>query len=279
MRETPFYLMYLTDPVLPSDAVLQLPRREYFSTEEYKQHTQMLIRDAFETARNTLEDKQKRNQAYSDKKVNDPEYMVGDLVYVWSPVLGKGLTKKLSRRYHGPYRILAMDNPRLLLRQINKRTAKTQWTHRNRCKPCLTEHVPNFVRPGEALPVAFELEEEITEETQPESAVTAVQSSQEIEEAILKNSQDDVVESQEVEESLEITPKARVVVPTPQKKLRLENRKPEASRDNNKRKHAETQSFMQMRLKTPPGRVKISTVGKEKAPAHGYTLRSRARKD
>eukprot|EP00794_Sanderia_malayensis_P003864 gene3864-4403_t len=42
---------------------------------------------------------------YYDQRATDPDFTVGDKVWVYTPKVPKGLTKKLKHLWHGPYRI------------------------------------------------------------------------------------------------------------------------------------------------------------------------------
>ncbi len=108
-----------------------------------------LFNESFDAARSALMKSQQQQKAYYDQKVTNMDYRVGDLVYVFSPVIKPGCTKKLTRRFHGPYRVLVVQIPKLLLRPYHKRHAKSNWTHVNRVKPCYLEHVPNFAQPSQ----------------------------------------------------------------------------------------------------------------------------------
>ncbi len=152
--------------MLPSDAVLQLPRREFQDSADYKFQMMAVFSESFDAAQSALMKSQEQQKAYYDRKITTTDYRIGDLkkVYVFSPVIKPGCTKKLTRRFHGPYRVLLSQAPKLLLRPYHKRHGKTTWTHVNRVKPCYLEHVPDFVQPSHIEPTAFEIDYEETEE-------------------------------------------------------------------------------------------------------------------
>ncbi len=54
LRETSFFLMYLTDPVMPLESILDLPKSRYRDIEDFKMQMQVLFQDATEAAHQAL---------------------------------------------------------------------------------------------------------------------------------------------------------------------------------------------------------------------------------
>ena len=156
LKDSSFYLLFLTDARLPLDSVLELPRKQFENLPDYKEQAQFLFASAFESCRQSIETAQDVQKEYYDRKAVDQEYFKGDLVWVFTPALKAGTSKKLSKLYSGPYRVLSTDPPKVLLRPMHKRHSKPKWTHCSRIKPCYTDYVPPFTHKGENEPVVFE---------------------------------------------------------------------------------------------------------------------------
>eukprot|EP00794_Sanderia_malayensis_P020904 gene20904-22954_t len=56
-------------------------------------------------ARQNIVKSQASMKKYYDQRATDPDFTVGDKVWVYTPKVPKGLTKKLEHLWHGPYRI------------------------------------------------------------------------------------------------------------------------------------------------------------------------------
>jgi hypothetical protein len=160
LRDSPHYLMYLADPVMPLDQVLDLPDERYYERDEYKVHMQILFSDAMEAARTSIEASQDRQKIYYDQKAHPHPFQVGELVWLHCPAIKKGLVKKLCHLWHGPYRILDLDNVKALIRPVNNRSAKPKVVHVNRLKVCADDVVCEFRRKGGDDYPANELNEE-----------------------------------------------------------------------------------------------------------------------
>eukprot|EP00794_Sanderia_malayensis_P010392 gene10392-11474_t len=60
---------------------------------------------AHDIARQSIVKSQASVKKYYDQRATDPDFTVGDKVWVYTPKVPKGLTKKLKHLWHGPYRI------------------------------------------------------------------------------------------------------------------------------------------------------------------------------
>lgn len=92
------------------------------------------IERAQEVARANIQRAQHRMKENSDQNARCPTYQVGQKVWVYTPVVPKGLSKKLKHHWHGPYRIVEKLSPvHFVLRTTdNRRLAAV--IHINRMK-------------------------------------------------------------------------------------------------------------------------------------------------
>ena len=83
---------------------------------------------------NIQKTQQKMKQSY-DRTAKDPEYQVGQRVWVFTPTRRKGLSPKLMHRWHGPFRVIQKPSQvHFQLRTLDN-TLVTTTVHANRMKP------------------------------------------------------------------------------------------------------------------------------------------------
>lgn len=76
-------------------------------------------------------EKQKRNYDLKQFKYN---YKVGDLVWLFTPAVKKGRTKKLSSQWTGPFKIIEILSD-VVIRIRQKPNSQDKVVHHNRLKP------------------------------------------------------------------------------------------------------------------------------------------------
>ena len=124
--ESPFYMLYGREPLLPMDTALIPPREMSVSVAEHRvrvvEHVERVRRIA---AENTQRAQQKMKELH-DLTASSPPFAVGDRVWVYTPKNRKGLSKKLAHNYHGPYRIVEFLSPvHCVLRAMDNRRIST----------------------------------------------------------------------------------------------------------------------------------------------------------
>src|SRR6185295_3397267 len=82
-----------------------------------------------------IEDAQETYKEYYDRRAKEVNYPLGSWVYLRRRVIIKGLAKKLSNQFEGPYEVIAKDNPRKY--KIRKLVGKENETtvHVDRLRP------------------------------------------------------------------------------------------------------------------------------------------------
>ena len=107
--ESPFYLMYGRDPQLPTDAILvPEPDRKYVEVQDFRSEMVMGISQAWKLARENIEQAQKYQKSQHDKHAKDPNFKLGDRVFVHMPAEKRGKAYKFARTFHGPYRVVEL---------------------------------------------------------------------------------------------------------------------------------------------------------------------------
>ena len=101
--ESPFFLTYLHSPRLPYFD-LQKPRKLYKQdalTDAFKN-----LRLSFNHVRDNLKDAQDMREQYFNRKADDRQFKVGQLVLVKFPQYPLGINKKFYKQWKGPYRVV-----------------------------------------------------------------------------------------------------------------------------------------------------------------------------
>ena len=105
--------------------------------DDYKHDLITGLSEAWKLAKNHVEEAQARQKNY-DKSLNT-HLQVGDRVMVHMPQEKKGQTWKLSRPYHGPYRILAVTPTNVEVRLVDHPDDESIFVSLQRVRPCNTE--------------------------------------------------------------------------------------------------------------------------------------------
>jgi len=106
--DTPFYCLYGRECHLPLDVKLLSPADENLTTSalEYRKLIVENVELAQNLARENTQRAQQRMKDYYDRNAKDPEFEVGQKVWVYTSRTKKGLSKKLLHNWLGPHRIV-----------------------------------------------------------------------------------------------------------------------------------------------------------------------------
>jgi hypothetical protein len=151
LKESPFFLMYCTDPRMPIKAVLDAPKREYMEIDDLKSQIKLSSKDALESAQKYMKIAQEKQKYYYDKKATNHTYQTGDLVYCKTNRRAVGGPKKFFHRYFGPFRVTDTYSNKVLLNKTNDPFSAPQWTHIDRVKLCLEPQTPQYRHPTEPI--------------------------------------------------------------------------------------------------------------------------------
>lgn len=129
---SPYELLFGRKPSLPHK-ITQTPEFHY-SYDDYHRNLQLRLNKSFETARNHIIQSKEKSKVYYDNKTKPHNFKIDDMVYILDKSTQKGVNKKLSPNYKGPYKIIQIHDNDTITVEINKK--KTATYHANLLKPC-----------------------------------------------------------------------------------------------------------------------------------------------
>ena len=136
--EKPSYLLFGHDCISPTEAALLSPSVYNTATEvtDYRKELTESLQHARKLAATSIQKTQKRYKKYYDKKTTSTTYDVGDLVLVHFPQEESGSQRKLSRPWHGPYRVVTKRDPDIQVSKTYFPQEGNIQIHQSRVKPC-----------------------------------------------------------------------------------------------------------------------------------------------
>lgn len=156
--ETPFFLIYGTDPSMPSDYMLGADEPEYKNMKEYNRCLVKRLRIAWKAAEESNTAEQEKHRTRHNRKPGRGfvVYEPNDLVYVFSPVKPTGLSRKLLRQWSGPYRVVEKAKESVyLVVPANGKATRPMPVHVERMKT-FTERQQRLAAPAVMTPKALE---------------------------------------------------------------------------------------------------------------------------
>ena len=136
--EKPSFLLFGWDCRSPTEAAL-LPvggDTETTTVEDYRQEMILSLSSARETALKSIRKAQKQYKAGYDRKSDDYSYRIGDWVLIRFPSDEAGCFRKLSRPWHGPYRVTSCNDTNVTAVKVYFPLEDPIQVHQTRVKPC-----------------------------------------------------------------------------------------------------------------------------------------------
>ena len=117
--EKPSYLLFGVDCRTPTEAAfLQPASLQPEDTQDYREELSLSLSSAWDIAAKAVQKAQQRYKASYDKKLKPVTYRISDWVMVKFPADETGRLCKLSRPWHGPYRITALNGPDVSISKV-----------------------------------------------------------------------------------------------------------------------------------------------------------------
>ena len=123
-------------PFLPTTSL------QFTDVDDYREQLVLSLASARELAAKMIQEAQKRYKGQYDKKAKPCALKVGSWVMVHFPHEETGKARKLSRPWHGPYRVVAVDDPDVTVSKLYFSQDGNIQVHQSRLKPC-PPHFPH----------------------------------------------------------------------------------------------------------------------------------------
>jgi len=125
----------------PSDVKLLNPYPLHpADTQDYHEELSLSLQSGRQNAAHAIQAAQKHYKAQYDSKVTPTKYVIGNWVLVKFPTEESGRMHKLSRPWHGPYRITSVRGPDVDVAKVYHPQDGGIQVHQSRVKHC----PPNF---------------------------------------------------------------------------------------------------------------------------------------
>ena len=135
--EKPSFLMFGVDLRTPTEAALLPPTPlESGDIDDYREEVVLSLSSARKLAADSIQRAQQKYRIAYDRKAKERDYRVGDWVLVRFPQEEKGKLKKLSRPWHGPYRVVSRSDPDLTVSKVYYPQEGEIQVHQTRISPC-----------------------------------------------------------------------------------------------------------------------------------------------
>ena len=117
--EKPSFLLFGMDCRYPTESALLPPSPiQPVAVEDYREELVLMLGRARKHAVTSIQKAQKRYKKNYDKRSQDSTMRVGDWVLVRFPQEESGRFRKLSRPWHGPYRVTSLDSPDITVSKV-----------------------------------------------------------------------------------------------------------------------------------------------------------------
>ena len=135
--EKPSFLLFDIDLRMPTEVAF-LPPSSVTPTDvdDYREELVLSLSSAREIAAQSIQKSQKQYKKHYDKKTTSTKFRVGQWVLVKFPQEESGRLRKLSRPWHGPYRIISQDDPDLIVQKVYFPNDSNIQIHQSRVTRC-----------------------------------------------------------------------------------------------------------------------------------------------
>lgn len=144
-KEKPSFLLFGLDCKSPTETALLPPEHpDPVNMEDYREQLIVSLSSARKLAASSIQAAQARYKKYYDKKSRPLKHRVGEWVLVRFPQEETGRWRKLSRPWHGPYRITERNDPDVTVIKVYFPEEGAIQVHQNRVCVCPPEMPTGF---------------------------------------------------------------------------------------------------------------------------------------
>ena len=133
---SPFLLVYGREARLPIDVIFGWSHDiSHPSPSHFLIKLKSSLSEAYDNVRARMKTQQEKQKEIYDEKVHGPPFNKGDLVWLYTPVLHQGFSRKLNHPWSGPFRVIErIADVTYRIQHLRNRRKKV--VHFNRLKPC-----------------------------------------------------------------------------------------------------------------------------------------------
>ena len=136
-REKPSFLLFGLDGRSPTEAAfMPVARLQPTDVADYREKLMLTLSSARELASKCIERAQRRYKNQHDRKATQTQYKIGEWVLVRFPHEQTGRLRKLSRPWHGLYRVVSRRDPDITVTKVYFPEEDPIQVHLNRVCPC-----------------------------------------------------------------------------------------------------------------------------------------------
>ena len=118
---TPYHLVFGHSPQLPIDVMLgRVSSPLVQSYPQFVQQTHRFLKEAYNVAQQKLSRQYLRQKGTHDSAGTASEFQIGDVVWLYTPVVKQGNTKKFTSFWRGPYTVIDKSGPVNYTVQLHK---------------------------------------------------------------------------------------------------------------------------------------------------------------
>ena len=139
-KESPFFLLYGRDARVPTSTVLTHVRTPYaVDVSDYKEDILSSLSTAWKLAGDNIKQSQVTQKRQYDRLSKKVSVRPGDRVMVHMPAEAQGKNLKLSRPFHGPYRVLKVTPSNAEVRLVDRPGDEAIFVNLDCIRPCYPE--------------------------------------------------------------------------------------------------------------------------------------------
>ena len=144
---TPFYLMFGRQVRMPVDVMYGNPNSHTTTLPQYVAGLRSSLNAAYDQVRNTMMTRLSRQKDLYDRRAHGEPFRSGDLVWLHTPAVPRGHSKKLHCPWTGPYRVVSKLSDAVYRIQHPRLRRKRLVVHFDRLKACSPDtRLPTSVR-------------------------------------------------------------------------------------------------------------------------------------
>ena len=144
--DKPSFLLFGWDCRSPVEASLLRVNEDmsYTTVADYREELVLTLSTARQTALETIGKAQKRYKAQYDRHTDNYQFKIGDWILIRFPSEETGRLRKLSRPWHGLYRVKTCNDTNVTATKVYFPLDQPVHVHQNRVKPCPEGFTPGY---------------------------------------------------------------------------------------------------------------------------------------